>query len=87
MDQVLLDVSIPMLGKKMEFFIPKPMTMGEAKNLILKMLSETYSDLPQDGKNTWLIDVVSKKEISDDITCGQSGLQNGSQVILVLLND
>lgn len=79
----VVEVSVPALGRIMEFLLPSVMKMDAAKMLIVKIIASFHPGFDSEPEKLWLIDLNSRKKLPSGYSCIEAGLDNGSKLLLV----
>lgn len=82
-EKFAIEVRVPVLGKSYEFLIPSVMETIEAQSLIIRMISDQNPEIEGFDKDLWLIDLESEKQIPIQAAIIESGIKNGSRLMLV----
>lgn len=80
-------IKVPVLGKKYELAIPTQMIFEHIQELFLKMIGENFTLISYDLKSAKLIDMNTKKVIPSHITCEEASFKNGSELMLIWIEE
>ena len=75
-------VSVPMIERDFELYIPINKKVGTVKNLIIKMITEQSEQTFLSENNTVLYEKSTGDRILEEVFVKDSGIQDGSQLIL-----
>lgn len=81
-NKILVLVYVPMIEKEFNIYIPLSKKVGTIKNLILKVVEENSDGVFVNDNCKYLYDKVSGEQIDDNLFVHNSGIENGSKLIL-----
>ena len=81
-NKILVIVYVPMLEKSFDIYIPIVKKVGTIKNLIIKIIEESSEGIFINDNCKYLYDKNTGEIIDDDQYVKNSGLQNGTKLIL-----
>ncbi len=82
-NKILVELIVPTLEKKYDLFIPLNKRVGTVKTLLEENLVELTDNLYEISENTNLYSKETGEIFSLDVFVKDSGMQNGSRIILV----
>ncbi len=81
-DKFFIVVSVPMLEKEYDLYIPITKKVGTVKNLIIKMIAEQSDNLFINDNTKSLYDKTTGERIGEEEYVKESKIKNGSKLIL-----
>ena len=81
-DKFFIVVSVPMLEKEYDLYIPITKKVGTVKNLIIKMIAEQSDNLFINDNTKSLYDKATGERIGEEEYVKESKIKNGSKLIL-----
>lgn len=81
-NKILILVYVPMIEKEYNIYIPLAKKVGTIKNLIINVVEEASEGVFQNNNCRYLYDKISGEKIDDNQFVKNSGIKNGSKIIL-----
>lgn len=82
MERITITVKVPALNNTYDFIVPSNMTVQNAQNLILQILSSEYG-ISTDNTDVMLFDISDNTALSIEHTFEQLGISDGDQLLLI----
>ena len=82
-NNLLLNISLPMISEKFDFIVPRAMTVSESVHLILQAVNEEYPALVSDSNSVYLFDVNSGMQLPGNLSYIELNILNGTELILI----
>lgn len=83
MEKILVEVFLPSAGRSYDVYIPLSSPVSEVVLLVSKLLSELSNGYFKADKNTVLCDAQTGNVLNINTTVFESGLKNGSRLMLI----
>lgn len=81
-NKILILVYVPMIEKEYNIYIPLAKKVGTIKNLIINVVEEASEGVFLNNNCRYLYDKISGEKIDDNQFVKNSGIKNGSKIIL-----
>lgn len=84
MNKYLITIIVPLAELEFDLYVPNNKKVGTIKNLILIALAElSNNSFVKTAKEVKMIDRPSGTEFNNDVYVKDSGIKNGSKVIII----
>lgn len=81
-NKILVIVSVPMIEKEYNIYIPQVKKVGTIKNLIIKVVEENSDGIFVNDHTKNLYDKITGEKIDDNQYVKYSKIKNGSRLVL-----
>lgn len=82
MERISITVRIPSLGTTRDFSVPNNMSIRDAQELILRILSSEYG-ISENGKDLMLFGMSDNKALRLECSFTQLGISDGAKLLLI----
>ena len=82
MEKISITVKIPALDNTYDFVIPNSMSVRNAQNLIIRILSSEYGIL-DNGNDVMLFDMTDNTALRLECSFAQLGISDGTKLLLL----
>ena len=82
MEKISISINIPAIGNTYEFMMPDSMTIQDAQNLIIRILSSEYG-ISKNNKDLMLFDLKDNLALRLECSFSQLGISDGARLLLI----
>lgn len=83
MDKVLVEISVPVVGKTFDVFIPQTSKMSEIISLVSKSVSDLSGGKFKSDESTIICDADSGQIFNINLSIYELEIKNGSKLMLI----
>lgn len=82
MEKISITVKIPALGSTYDFIVPNNMSIGNAQDLMIRILSSEYG-ISDKSNNVMLFDMNDNTALRSECSFAQLGISDGAKLLLI----
>lgn len=82
MEKISISINIPAIGNTYEFMMPDSMSIQDAQNLIIRILSSEYG-ISKNNKDLMLFDLKDNLALRLECSFSQLGISDGARLLLI----
>ena len=82
MEKISININIPAIGNTYEFMVPDSMSIQDAQNLIIRILSSEYG-ISKNNTDLMLFDLKDNLALRLECSFSQLGLSDGARLLLI----
>lgn len=82
MEKISITVKIPALGNTYDFIVPNNMSIQNAQNLIIRILSSEYG-ISDNSTDVMLFDMDDNTALRLECSFAQLGISDGAKLLLI----
>lgn len=82
MEKISITVEVPALNATHDFIVPNNMSVRNAKNLMVRILSSEYG-ISDDGSDTMLFDKEDNKALRLECSFAQNDISDGAKLLMI----
>lgn len=82
MEKISITVKIPALGNTYDFIVPDNMSVRNAQNLMIRILSSEYG-ISDNSNEVMLFDMGDNKALRLECSFAQLGISDGAKLLMI----
>ena len=82
MEKISININIPAIGNRYEFLVPDSMSIQDAQNLIIRILSSEYG-ISKNNTDLMLFDLKDNLALRLECSFSQLGISDGARLLLI----